>query len=1263
MKPNTIKYLLCLSVIILATNLFAVNDMEKEHYPFDLKYVSKLYSGRLLHSIDTKINDEEKDLTHQVYLSVINKPDSGLLDKLSAMKCEVDIEHTTSPYRNNPYWTFSANILIDSLNSIVALEEIAKIEDAEAKHYPQVNNANKQTFADSVASIGYTGNNVTIGVMDSGLDVAYKNEDLPHDFLALDYSNYPDEIGFDVYNKVTGHGTWITGVALGDGYYSQDNDINGGGQYRAPASGAELVFMKIGNDEDASASDNVMRAAAIDAIEKYEVDVLTLSYGEYGVYHDGSSTLETTMDMLVQDNNVPIFVSAGNTGDSRYHYFSHVEANDTSEFIRVIVGEKNSPIDFNLIYNNAIEVDLELEYYLSNKTPFSPSYQYPRTQSTNGTYSQISEASASIFTQADYFLLRIVNKSDFPSDCHIYKYTHNGIYFNEPNTDYMTLKPANANKVFAVGAYNSRLEWVNSENKTISKAGRLLGDIAPYSASGPRVDGLQKPNAIAPGSYIITLRDRSINTEKNDNWVSGNGSKMGNNYYYVASGTSLATPQVASIAAQIIGRYDSINVDTLYKVLEETAGQDEFTGATPNKNAGYGKINAVAAINHSAFSPKVITLPLSSNKYCGGEELYVSFQTDTSYNEDNIFIVDLYNKNNLADAYTIGYLESDTPDSILCAIPAHVKNFDKYRIRVRTTSPEIIGSNNGADLTISRYPTTNLYGQDTVCPEYIYKYEFAIEPDVFHLWDVENGYMVDSTGNSISVIWYSQFDEGSITIHSESDYTACAIDTVYKIMIKDNPVVYLTGDTVICEDKTYKYITYLHQHESATWAVKNGTISNDFGNKINVVFDQYLNGEIELVVTNDTCETIKKLTVYNLAGEASEIYGNLTPARKRIYSYTLDTIYGVKTRWTVQGGEIIDSSHNYISVKWLDLENSKITVFRYTNTCSVTKDFSIDVQDEHLFQIVGDDAVCSESIMRYSIKPFDTSAVYEFKIISGELLENIGDSLLIVEWGDESLGRVRVKKIIEEINYIDTNTKFISISPRSEATIRQIADKDGFCKNEPPHTLIEGNPKNGEYFGIGVIDGTFYPDQTGDTNSIEIFYTYAEDGICPDTVAATVELYDPPEMPELIDYDSYFIAHGETSLYKWYLNDTTLLEIGNGKYTPSKTGYYSVSCFAYNGCESEKSDSIYKKFVDVVDDEQVSNWSVYPNPTDNTLNIECKHNFPYDITIFDISGKIYRSITQQAGNISIDVSNLTATTYFVKLQYGKSVAIEKVIIE
>lgn len=114
-------------------------------------------------------------------------------------------------------------------------------------------------------------------------------------------------------DSVSGHGTFVAGMAAGDGSASQ-------GTYVGVAPGATLYGFRI-----AATSLTVSPLAAIAAYEyiyeEYEsftprIKVVNNSWGDTGgTRHDPDGLLETAIRMLVQDKGVTVVFAAGNDGD------------------------------------------------------------------------------------------------------------------------------------------------------------------------------------------------------------------------------------------------------------------------------------------------------------------------------------------------------------------------------------------------------------------------------------------------------------------------------------------------------------------------------------------------------------------------------------------------------------------------------------------------------------------------------------------------------------------------------------------------------------------------------------------------------------------------------------------------------------------------------------------------------------------------------------------------------------------------------------
>jgi len=185
--------------------------------------------------------------------------------------------------------------------------------------------------------------------------------------------------------------------------------------------------------------------------------------------------------------------------------------------------------------------------------------------------------------------------------------------------------PGNDPSVITVGALN-----------TFATAGRTDDSVCSYSSRGPTViDGLPKPDLVAPGNRIVSIRAPGSHLDElyPDNRIQIDPSSPGVAHYEL-SGTSMAAPQVAGIVALMLQAQPGLAPNTVKGVLMYTAERLELHDAagaplSPAKSAltqGAGSVNAVGAVELAALlSPSVavgatwFTTPLSGQSTIAGD--------------------------------------------------------------------------------------------------------------------------------------------------------------------------------------------------------------------------------------------------------------------------------------------------------------------------------------------------------------------------------------------------------------------------------------------------------------------------------------------------------------------------------------------------------------------------------------------------------------------------------------------------------------------
>lgn len=90
-------------------------------------------------------------------------------------------------------------------------------------------------------------------------------------------------------------------------------------------------------------------------------------------------------------------------------------------------------------------------------------------------------------------------------------------------------------------------------------------EVADFSSRGPTVDGFTKPDVICPGANIISLRSPNSTIDRQNK-----GARVGEGHISL-SGTSMATPICAGIAALMLEEDSSLTPDAVKYILKSTA--------------------------------------------------------------------------------------------------------------------------------------------------------------------------------------------------------------------------------------------------------------------------------------------------------------------------------------------------------------------------------------------------------------------------------------------------------------------------------------------------------------------------------------------------------------------------------------------------------------------------------------------------------------------------------------------------------------------
>ena len=227
------------------------------------------------------------------------------------------------------------------------------------------------------------------------------------------------------------------------------------------AYGAGLIFLKVGNDSTGGASTAAISAAIRDAVDVYNANIVTMSYGGFNTYNDGSEEECQAVDYAFSKGAVA-FISAGNEADSSLHYSGTVTANSTTDYIKVNVGSTTQTLLYfylNWFDGKGVNNNLDISLYDTNKNEMSTVPRFQAAESPRGTEAELIYLNAYITGPATYYM-KVKNNANSSQVFHIYSF-YSDVIFENADPGYTVGSPATADNAIAVASYVTRPAWTD----------------------------------------------------------------------------------------------------------------------------------------------------------------------------------------------------------------------------------------------------------------------------------------------------------------------------------------------------------------------------------------------------------------------------------------------------------------------------------------------------------------------------------------------------------------------------------------------------------------------------------------------------------------------------------------------------------------------------------------------------------------------------------------------------------------------------------
>ena len=486
----------------------------------------------------------------------------------------------------------------------------------------------------------YKGQNVLIGVLDSGIDFTHpdfsktdnpnetrilrlwdqtitpnNNETPPQNFnYGVEYTNVHinDEIDGTPANYVrqrdtNGHGTHVAGTAAGNG------SAWGDGMFTGVAPEADLIIVKAGNGSFSRA--NIING--LDYFKKISEDlnrpiVVNFSLGGQANPHDGSLSHEIKVNEFTQSGpGRVVVISAGNDGGSNIHQefaltpgekkrFTLITSDTTSQTLTDLFTfytyhrgvQDNSPMKVKIIAPNGDEFIRDISGTSTFTSPhpnnsgdiiITVDNFWDTASGKRFSTTSVKRSNVNVPTAGTYQIeIENTSQNNVIVDGWI---TSRNIGITNPNGDnnYTVGSPGNADKAITVANYTGLNFNAPRTSSSYWYSGNTMQDKNLSSSIGPRIDGYQKPDIAADGSYVISALSKDLNPAI-DTQVDGR-------YYRSISGTSMSAPGVAGAVALLLEANRNLTSDEIKTAIINNSRKDQFTTNTFTPRLGHGKIN------------------------------------------------------------------------------------------------------------------------------------------------------------------------------------------------------------------------------------------------------------------------------------------------------------------------------------------------------------------------------------------------------------------------------------------------------------------------------------------------------------------------------------------------------------------------------------------------------------------------------------------------------------------------------------------------
>lgn len=176
-------------------------------------------------------------------------------------------------------------------------------------------------------------------------------------------------------------------------------------------------------------------------------------------------------------------------------------------------------------------------------------------------------------------------------------------------------------------------------------------------------------------------------------------------------------------------------------------------------------------------------------EFCTGNQIQVNYEVTQQFADNNYFIAQLSDKSGKFDSpIELGRIQSRTSGTIIGIIPNNIQTGILYRVRVVSTNPSMIGSDNRKNIKIYKGLNSTISGKGAVCVGAVERYSTPIKPGVTNVWSINNGEIISINDSTMTVeVKWNQEGKGILYLFQRLQNGSCEDSTKIIVDVYPNP--------------------------------------------------------------------------------------------------------------------------------------------------------------------------------------------------------------------------------------------------------------------------------------------------------------------------------------------------------------------------------------------------------------------------------------------------------------------------------------------